>query len=121
MTDTSDARGLGLEAAEGERLDATREAATSREADTTSPEGDAIDAAQAEWDRTTALDEGDSEADVTAARRTGADPAELPSDADEIPGDDLPSAAEQPETQGVDPVAAELGDEGQGDLSPEDV
>ncbi|CAH0171328.1 MULTISPECIES: hypothetical protein [unclassified Microbacterium] len=40
---------------------------------------------------------------------------------DEIPEADLPSSAEQPETQGDDPVEAELGDEGQGDLAPEDL
>ena len=31
-----------------------------------------------------------------------------------------PSDAEQPETQGDDPVEAELGEDGQGDLAPED-
>lgn len=40
---------------------------------------------------------------------------------DEIPASDLPPESVQPETQGLDPVAAELGDEGQGDLAPEDL
>lgn len=59
--------------------------------------------------------------DPTASSRTGRDPAELPADNDEIPHDDLPGEAEQPETQGVSPTLAELGDEGQGDLAPEDL
>ncbi|GAA1154177.1 hypothetical protein MOX01_02390 [Microbacterium oxydans] len=31
-----------------------------------------------------------------------------------------PTEGEQPETQGEDPIEAELGEEGQGDLTPED-
>lgn len=34
--------------------------------------------------------------------------------------DVFPTDAEQPETQGEEPVEAELGEEGQGDLTPED-
>lgn len=41
--------------------------------------------------------------------------------ADDIPRSDLPSPTEQPETQGADPVIAELGEEGNGDLAPEDL
>ncbi|MFB8385604.1 sugar ABC transporter ATPase [Microbacterium sp. NPDC055910] len=63
----------------------------------------AEDPAQAEWDGTTGID------------------AERPVDDTEIPASDLPDAAAQPETQGTDPVAAELGEEGQGDLAPEDL
>ncbi|QNA91270.1 MULTISPECIES: hypothetical protein [unclassified Microbacterium] len=34
--------------------------------------------------------------------------------------DVYPTDAEQPETQGDDPVEAELGEDGQGDIAPED-
>lgn len=76
------------------------------------------DPAQAEWERTQALDEG-REVDVDTA--TGRDPDEIPDADDEIPFEDLHSSATQPETQDEDPVTAELGEEGQGDLSPEDL
>ncbi|GAA1853813.1 sugar ABC transporter ATPase [Microbacterium koreense] len=76
------------------------------------------DPAQAEWDRTAARDEGMSVGPSTA---TGADPAELPADDDEIPAQDLPGADEQPDSQGAAPLAVELGDDGQGDLAPEDL
>lgn len=38
----------------------------------------------------------------------------------DIPTTDVPGTGEQPESQGTDPLTAELGDEGQGDLAPED-
>jgi len=77
-----------------------------------------VDPAQAEWERTTALDEGrTSEEDVAAASSLEA----AGDDRDEIPVQDLPDSAAQPETQGVDPEVAELGEEGQGDLAPEDL
>ncbi|MGN8551539.1 UNVERIFIED_CONTAM: sugar ABC transporter ATPase [Microbacterium sp. SLM126] len=79
------------------------------------------DPAQAEWDRTSALDDGASIDDLNRATATGADPAEIPDDLDEIPRADLPGEEQQPETQGVDPEAAELGEDGQGDLAPEDL
>lgn len=79
------------------------------------------DPAQAEWDRTTALDEGASPEEPGTQTATGDDPAQLPDDLDEIPQEDLPGEELQPETQGLDPEAAELGEEGQGDLSPEDL
>lgn len=41
--------------------------------------------------------------------------------ADDIPTSDLPGPGEQPETQGADPLTAELGAEGEGDLAPEDL
>ena len=47
--------------------------------------------------------------------------ADAPSDIDEIPSSDLPDSTDQPETQGADPVVAELGEDGEGDLSPEDL
>ena len=40
---------------------------------------------------------------------------------DEIPSTDLPDSTDQPETQGADPLAAELGEDGEGDLAPEDL
>ncbi|WP_417511176.1 hypothetical protein [Microbacterium sp.] len=51
---------------------------------------------------------------------TDADNDEMPR-LGEIPEEDMPSTSEQPETQGEDPVTAELGEQGEGDLSPEDV
>lgn len=48
--------------------------------------------------------------------------ATTPNDrAEEIPAEDLQGSQSQPESQGEDPVIAELGEEGEGDLSPEDV
>ena len=79
------------------------------------------DPAQVEWDRTTALDEGAAREDLDIDTATGDDPAQLPADDDDIPATDLPASAMQPETQGVDPLDAELGEDGQGDLSPEDL
>lgn len=81
----------------------------------------AHDAAQAEWERTTALDNGANPEDLDAPTATGADPSELTGDDDDIPAADLPTAEEQPETDGTEPLIAELGDEGQGDLAPEDL
>ncbi|MDY0908577.1 sugar ABC transporter ATPase [Microbacterium sp. CFBP9034] len=80
----------------------------------------ALDPAQAEWDRTIALDEGMSEDDF-GATATGDDPAHLSDPRDEVPDSDLPASWQQPETQGIDPIEAELGEEGQGDLAPEDL
>jgi hypothetical protein len=79
---------------------------------------DPDDAAQAEWDATTAADAG---ADLDIETATGGDPAELPSDVDDVPFDDLHLGDRDVETQGTDPVDAELGEDGQGDLSPEDL
>ncbi len=92
-----------------------------RDGDTSVTADPAEDPAQAEWDRTTLLDEGVSPDDLAAASATGADPDEIPSDDDEIPFADLPDADLQPESQGEDPLAIELGEEGDGDLSPEDL
>ncbi|MHC2997894.1 sugar ABC transporter ATPase [Microbacterium sp. HJ5] len=79
------------------------------------------DPAQAEWDRTTSLDAGVPAEELDAATATGDDPAQLPDPLDEVPADDLHAAADLPETQGLDPNQAELGEEGQGDLAPEDL
>ena len=79
------------------------------------------DPAQAEWDRTTALDAGAAPEELDGDTATGADPAMIPDERDEIPAEDLPGRGVQPETQGLAPVDAELGDEGQGDLAPEDL
>lgn len=40
--------------------------------------------------------------------------------AEEPTAQTFPTDTEQPETQGDDPLEAELGDDGQGDLAPED-
>lgn len=92
-----------------------------RDRDTSIEPDPQADPAQAEWDRTTALDEGASIDELDATTATGGDPAMIPDALDEIPADDLPGLAEQPESQGLDPNLAELGDEGQGDLAPEDL
>jgi hypothetical protein len=76
------------------------------------------DAAQIEWDRTELADRG-IEADTATA--TGADPDEIPRDDEEIPRDDLVPEDAQPESQGDDPLESELGEDGQGDLAPEDL
>lgn len=91
-----------------------------RDGDTSIEPDPSVDPAQAEWDRTTALDEGASVDDLDAATATGADPAELASPLDEISRDDLPADFRTPESQGEDPVLADLGEDGQGDLAPED-
>ncbi|RZI95397.1 MAG: hypothetical protein EOO67_02615 [Microbacterium sp.] len=44
-----------------------------------------------------------------------------PLDIDEVPSADLPGSSDQPETQGADPVVAELGEDGEGDLAPGDL
>jgi hypothetical protein len=89
--------------------------------DTTIEPDPTRDPAQVEWDRTTALDEGAEPDDLDVATATGDDPAQIPADDDDVPAADLPSDARQPESQGLSPEAAELGDEGQGDLAPEDL
>jgi len=77
-----------------------------------------LDPAQAEWDATTGADADDFDQDTATA--TGDDPAQLPSDDEEVPRFALPPESAQAETQGLPPELAELGDEGQGDLAPED-
>ncbi len=79
------------------------------------------DPAQAEWDRTAALDAGASPDDLDIQTATGDDPDAIPDDRDQIPDADLPDVEAQPESQGLSPLVAELGDEGEGDLAPEDL
>lgn len=101
------------------RIDATPENVQPlRDDEATSFADPSDDPAQAEWERTDALDAG---ADIDEVVATGADPDELPSDDDEIPATDLPSSGLQPETQEGDPVIAEIGEDGEGDLSPNDL
>lgn len=92
-----------------------------RDEDTSIEPDPALDPAQAEWDRTEARDSGIDPDDLDSATATGADPAEIPDDDDEIPASDLPVDSAQPSTQGASPLEAELGDNGQGDLAPEDL
>lgn len=91
-----------------------------RDGDTSIEPDPAADPAQAEWDETTALDEGASREELDVATATGDDPAMIHSPDEEIPALDLPTSYEQPETQGDDPSIADLGEDGQGDLAPED-
>ncbi|MFE1664501.1 sugar ABC transporter ATPase [Microbacterium sp. P02] len=92
-----------------------------RDGDTSIEPDAAADPAQAEWDRTTAIDEGADPEDLDIETATGDDPAQLPADDDDVPAFDLPGDGLQPETQGAGPLDAELGDDGQGDLAPEDL
>jgi len=96
-----------------------------RDGDATSEADPALDPAQQEWDRTEAIDDaleaGVDPAELDTATATSDDPAHLPSDEDEIPAEDLPAGRAQPETQGQDPVIAELGEDGEGDLADEDL
>lgn len=89
-----------------------------RDRDTSIEPDPALDPAQAEWDRTQAADAGVFDDD--AATATGDDPAHLASEDEEVPRADMPPESLQPDSQGQDPELAELGDEGQGDLAPED-
>ena len=79
------------------------------------------DPAQAEWDRTDALENGVAEDDLDPPTMTGADPDELPSPDDEIPAEDRIDSRRQPETQGADPLLADIGDEGEGDIGTGDL
>ncbi|WP_100813714.1 sugar ABC transporter ATPase [Microbacterium lacus] len=76
------------------------------------------DPAQAEWDGRLSENGAPLAEPATA---TGADPAEIPADDDDIPATDVRAGLDQPESQGEDPLIADLGDEGEGDLSPEDL
>lgn len=77
-----------------------------RDGDSTTSPGP--DAAQREWESPV-----DPEEPVTSTLD------DVPWDED-VPLQDLPPEEAQPESQGEDPVTAALGDEGQGDLAPED-
>ncbi|WP_315105561.1 sugar ABC transporter ATPase [uncultured Microbacterium sp.] len=92
-----------------------------RDGDATTEADPSNDPAQAEWERTEALDDGAASEDLEASTATGRDPDEIPDPDDEVPAEDLPGSAPQPESQGEDPVLADLGEEGQGDLGPGDV
>jgi hypothetical protein len=115
MSDSNPADGIAPAGADQPAVQPLRDGDASIEVDPTQ------DPAQAEWDRTTALDEGVAPEELEGDTATGADPAMMPDERDEIPAEDLPGRSLQPETQGLAPVDAELGDEGQGDLAPEDL
>jgi len=55
------------------------------------------------------------------AARLGDDPAQLPAYDDEIPLDGIHPDDTGTDSQGEDPGVVELGEEGQGDLAPEDL
>lgn len=92
-----------------------------RDGDTSIEPDPALDPAQAEWDATTALDAGADPDDLAPTTATGADPAELGAEDTEIPREDLHAEATGTDSQGEDPGVVELGEEGQGDLAPEDL
>ncbi|WP_295823706.1 sugar ABC transporter ATPase [uncultured Microbacterium sp.] len=92
-----------------------------RDGDTSIEPDPSLDPAQAEWDATTALDEGADPADINPATATGADPAEIPADDSDIPLEDIHPESTGTDSQGEDPGVVELGEEGQGDLAPEDL
>lgn len=92
-----------------------------RDGDATTEADPRDDPAQAEWERTEALDEGATPEDLEASTATGRDPDEIPDPDDEVRADDLPGTAAQPESQGEDPVLADLGEDGQGDVGPGDL
>lgn len=92
-----------------------------RERDATALNDPSDDPAQAEWEGTEALDNGALESELDEATATGRDPDEIPDADDEIPIEDLHGSSSQPESQGADPVIADLGTEGEGDLAPEDI
>lgn len=68
-------------------------------------------AAQREWESTESPADPSDPTTASGARQAWDE---------EIPLEDLPTETMQPETQGEDPVTAALGEEGQGDLAPED-
>ena len=84
------------------RSDASSGVQPLRDRDTSIEPDPARDPAQAEWDGVSALD-----------RERG--------DEDDVPAADQPPEELQPETQGESPIEAELGEDGQGDLAPEDL
>ena len=84
MTSTADGDDLGLSEDADPGIQPLRDADSSIE-----PDSDE-DPAQAEWDRTTALDEGVDPEDLDVATATGDDPDQIPSDDEEIPRSDLP-------------------------------
>jgi len=92
-----------------------------RDEDATATADPLDDPAEAEWERTVAQDAGADEDDLAPGTATGADPDEIPSPDDEIPAEDQPGDTLQPESQGEDPLIAELGEDGDGDLAEEDL
>ncbi|QBE49524.1 sugar ABC transporter ATPase [Leucobacter triazinivorans] len=92
--------------------------------DATATEPAADDPAQREWEAAAPLDDAGADASDAASA-----PAPIPApgsdvaaggDQSEVPAADLPTSESQPESQGEDPVVAELGDDGEGDLAPGD-
>ncbi|VXB67114.1 hypothetical protein MICRO8M_30146 [Microbacterium sp. 8M] len=91
-----------------------------RDRDATAEADPRDDPAEAEWERTNAQDAGVGDDDLDPATATGADPDEIPAPDDDVPAEDQPRSGLQPESQGDDPLIAELGEDGDGDLAPED-
>ena len=57
---------------------------------------------------------------MTDTSRTSSPGDPMGDGADDLADTTLPEREDQPETQGGDPLELELGDDGQGDLAPED-
>lgn len=91
-----------------------------RDRDATALEDPSDDPAQTEWEQSESRGGAAPENSPDEGTATGRDPDEIPAADDEIPFEDLPASETQPETQGADPVIADLGEEGEGDLAPED-
>lgn len=89
--------------------------------DSTSTANADADSSQWEWARDEALAAGVPEAELDAQTVTGADPVEIPSPGEQSSAEDIPTVEEQPETQGTEPLIAELGRRGEGSLGPNDL
>lgn len=79
------------------------------------------DPAQREWVESGLATDADGFDPEVGPTATGDDPAHIPDPLDEVPAEDLVTDAGQPESQGADPVTADLGEDGEGDLGPNDV
>ena len=91
------------------------------DAEATAPDGTVEDPAQAQWERTEAVEEGASQEELDATTATGRDPDEFAAADDVIPGSEPHGVEPQPESQGDEILLAEMGEDGEGDISPEDV
>lgn len=120
MSDQDDAQGGSTSA---EETDTLAGGEYSQELDDATTEADDVtgdaDAAPAEPDDRFDGGVGDGEGTAADADERFGDPG--PADAAATGGVMGSPSGLQPETQGVDPLVAELGEEGEGDLAPEDL
>ena len=105
--------------------DPTEVAGSTTNEDTSVIADPTADPAQREWDRTRERDGDAVESDNVIESEVGPEGVDTPDavevDDTQIPLEDLPTSGVQPETQGEDPVVAELGEEGEGDLGHGDI